>query len=148
MQFLVKTNEAFSHFVNFIRHDYEGVDKAAATAMFASMRSGFVSAVGRRSGEYLISVADDFTYTDPVDGAVAHNQGIRYLMADGSRIVFRMSGTAGSGATVRIYLEKYEPDASKTKQITSSVMSGLVKFAVELSQIQQFTGFSSPTVIT
>lgn len=116
--------------------------------MFTSMRSAFAASVGRTYGEYTIATADDFTYVDPVDGSVSKNQGVRFLMADGSRIIFRLSGTAGSGATVRMYLEKYEPDPTKTKQITSSVMGELVAFALELSELQKFTGASSPTVIT
>ncbi len=116
--------------------------------MFQTMRTGFGAAVGRSHSEYTIAAADDFTYVDPVDGSVSKNQGLRYLMVDGSRIIFRLSGTAGSGATVRMYLEKYEPDAAKTKQVTASVMGELVAFALQLSEIKKFTGVESPTVIT
>lgn len=124
------------------------MDKAAANGMFAAMRSQFGAVVGRSHGEFTIATADDFTYVDPVDGSVSRNQGIRFLMVDGSRIIFRLSGTAGSGATVRMYLEKYEPDPAKTKQVTAGVMGGLVSFALQLSDLVKHTGMESPTVIT
>lgn len=132
----------------YTRYDYEGVDKAAATAMVAQMSENIASFVGRSSGPYTVGVADVFAYTDPVDGSLATNQGIRFLMEDGSRIVFRLSGTAGSGATIRMYLEKYEADPALTTQVTSAVMDELVAFALDLSQLTQMTGVESPTVIT
>ena len=132
----------------YTRYDYEGVDKAQANAMFDAMRAGSGAAVGKAFGAYTIETADDFTYVDPVDGSVAKKQGIRFLMEDGSRIIFRLSGTAGSGATVRMYLEKYEPDVAKTKQITADVMGELVAFALQLSDIKTFCGTETPTVIT
>ena len=76
------------------------------------------------------------------------DQGLRYLMTDGSRIVFRLSGTAGSGATVRMYLEKYEKDPKETKKAVASVMGELVAFALQLSEIGKFAGTETPTVIT
>lgn len=130
------------------RYDYEGVDKATAEGMFTFMRGNTEACVGKSKYGYTIQTCDDFKYVDPVDGSIATKQGIRFLMTDNSRIIFRLSGTAGSGATVRMYLEKYEPDASKTKQVTSTVMSDLVKFALELSDLVKHTGRETPTVIT
>ena len=129
-------------------YDYEGVDKAQANAMFDAMRGGTEAAVGRSFGAYTIATADDFTYVDPVDGSVAKKQGMRFLMKDGSRIIFRLSGTAGSGATVRMYLEKYEPPSGNTKQVTADVMGELVAFALQLSELKKFCGVETPTVIT
>ena len=132
----------------YTRYDFEGVDKEAANRMFDAMRNAAASNVGKSSGPYTIAKADDFTYVDPVDGAVATKQGLRFLMEDGSRIIFRLSGTAGSGATVRMYLEKYEADRSLTTLVTSDVMGELVAFALELSDIKTFCGTDVPTVIT
>lgn len=132
----------------YTRYDYEGVDKPKAEAMCDAMRSNLDSYNGMSKYGYTIKIADDFKYIDPVDGSIAKKQGIRFLMEDGSRIIFRLSGTAGSGATVRMYLEKYEPNAEKTKQVASSVMNELVKFALELSDLEKFTGRETPTVIT
>ena len=132
----------------YARYDYEGVDKAQANAMFDAMRGGTEAAVGRSFGAYTIATADDFTYVDPVDGSVAKKQGMRFLMEDGSRIIFRLSGTAGSGATVRMYLEKYEPPSGNTKQVTADVMGELVAFALQLSELKKFCGVETPTVIT
>ena len=132
----------------YTRYDYEGVDKAQANAMFDAMRGGTEAAVGRSFGAYTIATADDFTYVDPVDGSVAKKQGMRFLMEDGSRIIFRLSGTAGSGATVRMYLEKYEPPSGNTKQVTADVMGELVAFALQLSELKKFCGVETPTVIT
>merc|ERR1712151_867893 len=103
----------------------EGVDKAKATAMMDKMRSDTAANTGRTVGKYTIATADDFVYTDPVDGSVASKQGIRFLMSDGSRIIFRLSGTAGSGATVRMYIEQYEKDAAKIDMKVSEALEDL-----------------------
>eukprot|EP00613_Pedinella_sp_CCMP2098_P014814 CAMPEP_0171761938 /NCGR_PEP_ID=MMETSP0991-20121206/48366_1 /TAXON_ID=483369 /ORGANISM="non described non described, Strain CCMP2098" /LENGTH=1066 /DNA_ID=CAMNT_0012365321 /DNA_START=37 /DNA_END=3233 /DNA_ORIENTATION=+ len=132
----------------YTRYDYEGVDKTKAEGMFEAMRATTAQAVGKSFGAFTVATADDFTYLDPVDGSVSKKQGLRFLMACGSRVIFRLSGTAGSGATVRMYLEKYEPDAAKTKQVTAEVMGELVAFALQLSDIKAHTGVDGPTVIT
>ena len=130
----------------YCRWDFEGVDAAGANGMMDKMRSEAESNTGRVVGKYTISTADDFTYFDPVDGSVAKKQGIRFLMADGSRIIFRLSGTAGSGATVRMYIEQYEP--SITDKVVSEALEELVKVALELCDIKTFCGTETPTVIT
>jgi len=132
----------------YCRYDYEGVDKAAATEMMAAMSGATQANTGRSFAGYTVAVADVFEYLDPVDASISKNQGIRFLMEDGSRIIFRLSGTAGSGATVRMYLEKYEGNPAATQQITADVMGELVAFALELSELQKFTGVEGPTVIT
>merc|ERR1712099_205714 len=103
---------------------------------------------GKEVGSYTISVADEFSYTDPVDGSVATKQGIRFLMSDGSRIIFRLSGTAGSGATVRMYIEQYEPSKDKLSMGVSDALKGLVDVALSLCEIRRYCGTETPTVIT
>eukprot|EP00548_Thalassiothrix_antarctica_P002660 CAMPEP_0194130122 /NCGR_PEP_ID=MMETSP0152-20130528/1242_1 /TAXON_ID=1049557 /ORGANISM="Thalassiothrix antarctica, Strain L6-D1" /LENGTH=1045 /DNA_ID=CAMNT_0038824543 /DNA_START=102 /DNA_END=3239 /DNA_ORIENTATION=- len=130
----------------YCRWDFEGMDKSKATAMIEKMRSDTEANTGRKVGKYTIAEADDFTYTDPVDGSIAANQGIRFLMADGSRVIFRLSGTAGSGATVRMYIEQYEPKV--IDKVTSEALEELIQVALQLSDIKGFLGTEIPTVIT
>jgi len=132
----------------YCRWDFEGVEKACANAMVDKMRKDTKINTGKKVGSYTISVADDFSYTDPVDGSVATKQGIRFLMSDGSRIIFRLSGTAGSGATVRMYIEQYEKDAAKLDMKVSEALEDLIKIALELCDIKTFCGTETPTVIT
>mmetsp|Transcript_16893 Transcript_16893/g.25039 ORF Transcript_16893/g.25039 Transcript_16893/m.25039 type:complete len:1061 (-) Transcript_16893:508-3690(-) len=132
----------------YCRWDFEGVDGVSANAMMDKMRSDSESNTGRTVGAYTIATADDFTYVDPVDGSVSKKQGIRFLMADGSRVIFRLSGTAGSGATVRMYIEQYQPDKSKLEMSVSDALDNLVKVALELCDIKTFCGTEIPTVIT
>merc|ERR1712038_2245628 len=132
----------------YCRWDFEGMDKAGATAMMDKMRADTAANTGRVVGPYTIATADDFTYVDPVDGSVAKKQGIRFLMADGSRVVFRLSGTAGSGATVRMYIEQYEPSKDKLNMVVSDALKGLVDVALGLCDIKTFCGTETPTVIT
>jgi len=130
----------------YCRWDFEGVDKSSATEMMDKMRAETATNTGKVVGNYTIATADDFTYVDPVDGSVSKKQGIRFLMSDGSRIIFRLSGTAGSGATVRMYIEQYEP-----KNIgldVTSALEDLVKIALQLCDIKGFCGTETPTVIT
>ena len=130
------------------RHDYEAVDSGAAEAIMASLREQLPQLAGRQMGEFRVRLADDFAYTDPVDHSVSAKQGIRIVMEDGSRIVFRLSGTGTEGATIRLYLEKYEADPSRHNVPTQQALSGLIAIAHELAQIEQRTGRSAPTVIT
>lgn len=132
----------------YCRWDFEGVAKTNAEAMFDKMRAASAANTGRAMGKYTIATADDFTYNDPVDGSVSKKQGIRFLMADGSRIIFRLSGTAGSGATVRLYIEQYEPDSANHGMAVSAALEDLVKAALELCDIKTFCGTETPTVIT
>ncbi len=132
----------------YCRYDYEGVDKSKANALMDHLRANFASLPGKVFGSFTVGVADEFCYIDPIDGSVSPNQGIRILMVDGSRVVFRLSGTAGSGATVRMYLEKYQNDPALVGGVTKDALKELVDVAFEISQIVQITGFSSPTVIT
>ncbi len=130
------------------RHDYEAVDAAAADAMMNALRDKLPALEGQALGEYRVSVADDFVYTDPVDHAVATRQGVRLVMEDGSRIVFRLSGTGTEGATVRVYLERYEADPGRHDLETQDALSNLIAIAEDVSGLRQRTGRQHPSVIT
>jgi phosphoglucomutase len=128
------------------RWDFEGVASDKANAMMEKMRADADATTGKTVGKYTIGMADDFTYYDPVDGSVSKKQGVRFLMTDGSRVVFRLSGTAGSGATVRMYIEQYEP--KNISMVTSEALSDLIRVALDLSDLEGFLGTEEPTVIT
>ena len=130
------------------RHDYEGVDAKGAGEMVDYLRSRFEKLPGNNFGNRIVKECDDFSYTDPVDQSVSKGQGIRILFEDGSRIVFRLSGTGTEGATVRIYIESYEPDPDKHDVDAQTALSDLIEFAATLSRLHEFTGRSEPTVIT
>lgn len=130
------------------RHDYEEVDKERATELVERLRSSVGEMKGKKFGAYEVDYADDFSYTDPVDGSVSNKQGIRIGFTDGSRIVFRLSGTGTKGATLRVYLESYEPDASKHDVETQEALKPLIDLAEEIAQIRKYTEREEPTVIT
>ncbi|MES9944497.1 MAG: alpha-D-glucose phosphate-specific phosphoglucomutase [Candidatus Thiodiazotropha sp.] len=132
----------------YTRYDYEAIDKTDAEALMASLRDKLATLPGQSLNGYPVEYADDFAYTDPVDGSVSERQGIRVGFADGSRIVFRLSGTGTEGATLRVYLEAYEEDPSKQLQSTESVMTALVDIALNLAEIEKRTGRTKPSVIT
>jgi phosphoglucomutase len=132
----------------YTRHDYEEIDSGAANDLMAHLQSRLTSLQGSTLGGYTVDYADNFAYTDPVDGSVSENQGIRVGFTDGSRIVYRLSGTGTAGATLRVYLEAYEPDPEKQDRETAIVMQPLVEIATGLAEIQSRTGRSEPTVIT
>ena len=92
--------------------------------------------------------AEEFSYVDPIDGSIAKNQGLIYVFTDNSRIIFRLSGTAGSGATIRMYVEKYEANEELLECNTATALQEIIQIALELSQMVNITGMQSPTVIT
>ena len=130
------------------RHDYEEVDAAAAAALMADLRARLAKLPGQRFGDLAIEHADDFSYTDPVDGSVSTHQGIRLLFAGGARIVYRLSGTGTAGATLRVYLERFEPDPARHDQDPQAALAPLIKLADQLAGIAARTGRSAPSVIT
>ncbi|KAJ9554267.1 hypothetical protein OSB04_018312 [Centaurea solstitialis] len=139
----------------YTRYDYENVDAGAAKELMAylvKMQSSLdeVNKIvqGVRSDVSNVASADEFEYKDPVDGSISKHQGIRYLFEDGSRLVFRLSGTGSEGATIRLYIEQYEKDSSKTGRDSQEALAPLVEVALKLSKMQEFTGRSAPTVIT
>jgi phosphoglucomutase len=114
----------------------------------AQVRSRFAALPGHRLGDYTVKFCDDFSYTDPIDGSLSTGQGLRIGMDDGSRIVFRLSGTGTEGATLRIYLEAFEADPVRQKVDAQLSLAPLIAIADELSQLRQRTGRERPTVIT
>lgn len=130
------------------RHDYEGVETDSANALVTALRAKLDSLPGTTINGLTVTAADDFAYHDPIDHSVSKNQGIRILFEGGSRIVFRLSGTGTSGATLRLYVERYEPDASRHGIETQAALADLIVAAEEVAEIKRYTGMSEPTVIT
>ncbi len=130
------------------RHDYEEVDSSGAESLMQHLRAQLGKLPGKAFGDYRIRECDDFCYTDPVDGSISEHQGLRFLFEDGSRIVFRLSGTGTAGATLRVYLERYEPDVQKHELDTQETLAPLIRIAAEIAQIREFTGREKPDVIT
>jgi len=132
----------------YARHDYEEVPSDGANALMARLREMLPTLGGKRFGNLDINKADDFAYHDSVDGSLSTAQGIRLLMADGSRIVFRLSGTGTAGATLRVYVERFEADIAHHGLETGVALKDLVDLAGELARIGHYTGRSAPSVIT
>ncbi len=130
------------------RHDYEEVDTDAANSLIAALREKLPTLPGKTFGSLKVAAADDFAYNDPIDGSVSKNQGIRILFEGGSRVVFRLSGTGTSGATIRVYVERYEPDPSRHGIETQEALSDLIAIADQISELKKRTGRDKPTVIT
>ena len=128
------------------RHDFEGLDSDAAAKMIAELRDKISTLSGKDFAEDTIKTADDFSYTDPVDGSTTTKQGVRLLLANGSRVVFRLSGTGTSGATLRLYVERYLNDAGVSD--VNEVLAPLLKSAKELLRLREFCGRDNPDVIT
>lgn len=130
------------------RHDYEAIPTEAANSVIAHIKSQFSSLPNQKFGHYTVKLCDDFSYHDSIDGSVSNNQGIRILFTDGSRIVFRLSGTGTEGATLRIYLEAYEPDSTKHHLDAQVALAEMIQIALQISQLIEKTGRIAPTVIT
>jgi phosphoglucomutase len=135
----------------YCRYDYESVPSEGANAMMVHLRSR-VSSLNKGDSlegfEGRIDYADEFEYVDPVDGSVSSNQGIRFVFEDGSRIIVRLSGTGSVGATIRLYLEQYEPDPAKHDKETADILGPLIRLALSEMKLQEFIGTETPTVIT
>ena len=130
------------------RHDYEDVDSAGAEALMARLRQRLPDLQGARLGEYEVAYADDFRYEDPIDQSVSEGQGVRIGFSDGSRMVFRLSGTGTQGATLRVYLERYEADPERQHQDAQTALAALIRLADEVAGIREHTGREAPSVIT
>lgn len=130
------------------RHDYEEVETERANALVDELRAKLGSLPGTSVRGMTIASADDFAYHDPVDGSVSKNQGIRVLFEGGSRVVFRLSGTGTSGATIRVYIERYEPDKSRHDLDTQVALADLIAAADDIAGIKSHTGRNKPSVIT
>jgi phosphoglucomutase len=130
------------------RHDYEAIASDAAHSLYDRVKGMLPSLVGRSFAGRLISAADDFGYTDPVDGSVSRGQGLRVLLEDGSRVVLRLSGTGTQGATLRVYLESYVPCSGDLHQNPQQALGSMIRAIDELAEIRSRTGMERPTVIT
>lgn len=134
----------------FSRYDYEEVESKGATQMMENLRSRVGTkkneTVGTVYNGYTVADCDDFTYTDPIDGSISKKQGVRLIFSDGSRIIFRLSGTGSQGATVRLYVEKYS--STEHDMATAEAIQDLIQIALDVSQLVSLTGRSTPTVIT
>lgn len=128
------------------RHDYVNIDSKRAEELMDHLRSQLDSLSGKRFVTYVIDKADEFSYTDPVDGSISQRQGIRIFFTDGSRIVFRLSGTGTVGATVRVYFDRYEKDRLDMEMQTA--LGELVDIAEAIAKIEFYTGMKEPSVVT
>ncbi|ERE83081.1 phosphoglucomutase-1 [Cricetulus griseus] len=138
----------------FTRYDYEEVEAEGANKMMKDLEALMLdrSFVGKQFSAndkvYTVEKADNFEYSDPVDGSVSRNQGLRLIFADGSRIIFRLSGTGSAGATIRLYIDSYEKGAANINQDPQVMLAPLISIALKVSQLQERTGRTAPTVIT
>ncbi|WP_295564049.1 alpha-D-glucose phosphate-specific phosphoglucomutase [uncultured Sphingomonas sp.] len=132
----------------YARHDYEGVESDRADALMAELRGKLDTLAGTQVAGLRVAEADDFAYTDPTDGSVSRNHGVRILFDGGSRVVFRLSGTGTSGATLRVYLERYEPADGELDRDTGEMLADIVAAADAIAGIVRHTGRTEPDVIT
>jgi len=130
------------------RHDYEAIETDSANQLMAAIEDSLVRLPGSQIGSLTIANADSFTYHDPIEGSVSRNQGLRIFFEGGSRLVFRLSGTGTSGATLRIYMERYEPDPALHDQDTQAALQPLIEAAEAIAEISTRTGRDAPTVVT
>jgi phosphoglucomutase len=136
----------------YTRHDFEEIETDKANASMAHLKAQLPHLAGQTFGAFTVQSADDFSYHDPIDGSVSHHQGLRVQFADGAnenaRIVYRLSGTGTVGATIRMYIERYEADASKHGQDTQKALAELIQLAYRLADIETLTGRKAPNVVT
>lgn len=132
----------------YARHDYEGVDLDAANGLVGDLRASLPTLKDRTFGGLVVRMADDFAYSDPVDGSTTAGQGVRILFEGGSRIVMRLSGTGTVGATLRVYMERFEPPSGDLARDPSEALAELAEAADDIAQIRARTGRAAPDVIT
>ncbi|MFM7675534.1 MAG: alpha-D-glucose phosphate-specific phosphoglucomutase [Synechococcus sp.] len=130
------------------RHDYEAIDSGVADGLYGRVKQQLPALVGEAFAGRRIATADDFAYTDPVDGSTSSGQGLRLLLDDGSRVVLRLSGTGTQGATLRVYLESYVPPSGALHQDPQAALGDLIRAIDQLAEIRERTGMERPTVIT
>ncbi|MGE0260070.1 MAG: alpha-D-glucose phosphate-specific phosphoglucomutase [Alphaproteobacteria bacterium] len=131
----------------YARHDYEGLPSDDAGRVIERLRQSLADLAGRRAAEFAVTAADEFAYTDPVDGSVAERQGIRIELEGGSRIVYRLSGTGTAGATLRVYIERFEPDPARHQAASDAVLAPLAAVAASLADIPGMLGRTRPDVV-
>ncbi|TXN83348.1 alpha-D-glucose phosphate-specific phosphoglucomutase [Methylobacterium sp. WL8] len=132
----------------YTRHDYEEIASDAANRLMDGLREKLAALPGRRIGDFTVSAADDFRYVDPVDGSVSERQGVRVTFAEDARIVYRLSGTGTAGATLRVYIERYEAAPDRLERPVAEMLAPLVAVAGELAEIAALTGRAEPSVVT
>jgi len=132
----------------YARHDYEAIETARADGLMAELTGSLDGLPGKGFGPLTVAAADSFAYTDPVDGSISSSQGIRVLFEGGSRIVLRLSGTGTEGATLRIYLERYEPAGGNLDAEVGDMLADLIAAAEAIAGIERHTGRTTPDVIT
>jgi phosphoglucomutase len=132
----------------YARHDYEAIETGKANALMAALEASLASLPGRNFGPLTVRAAGQFAYTDPVDGSESRNQGVRVMFACGSRIVLRLSGTGTEGATLRVYLERYEGPDGRLAEATPAMLADLVAAAEAIAGIAAHTGRTAPDVVT
>ena len=132
----------------YTRHDYEGIAVDVANTLMTDLRAALSGLFGRKFGGRQVVLADDFAYTDPVDGSLSSQQGIRLIFDDGARVIFRLSGTGTEGATLRLYLERYEADVAQQDQPVQQALAELAAVADQVAGIRVRTGMMGPTVAT
>jgi phosphoglucomutase len=132
----------------YTRHDYEEVDAAAAEKMIGDLRQRLPKLAGQKVGMLGIASADDFAYHDPVDGSDSKNQGVRIMLEDGARVVYRLSGTGTAGATLRVYIERFVKDPARHLQDTQGVLGDLIDFSRDLVDLKKVLQRDAPSVIT
>ncbi|MDE3010717.1 MAG: alpha-D-glucose phosphate-specific phosphoglucomutase [Pseudomonadota bacterium] len=130
------------------RHDYEAIPSARAEQLMRELRAALPGLPGTTRCGLAITLADDFAYTDPVDGSVSTGQGLRVVLADGSRVVFRLSGTGTEGATLRVYLERHEADPARHDVPVQQALAPLIALAEDLARIRHHTGMDHASVCT
>ncbi|MFO8153684.1 alpha-D-glucose phosphate-specific phosphoglucomutase [Thioalkalivibrio sp.] len=132
----------------YTRHDYEEIESGRADALMSRLRATFPELPGRRFGSLRVRTADDFSYRDPVDDSVSTGQGLRILFEDGSRIIFRLSGTGTMGATLRVYVERHETRTDQLDEDNQAALAALIEIAGSVADIRNLTGKDAPDVIT
>jgi len=128
------------------RHDFEAIETQKADALMTALRASLADLRGQKVGPFIIEMADDYSYLDPVDGSTSAQQGVRVVFEGGSRFVVRLSGTGTSGATLRLYLEKL--DTESFDQEPQAALADVIAAAEQIIGIAKFTGRTSPDVIT
>ncbi|MCD4510590.1 alpha-D-glucose phosphate-specific phosphoglucomutase [Brucella pseudogrignonensis] len=132
----------------YTRHDYEAVDSDIAKQLVADLRGKLASLPGTSVNDLKIEKADDFAYHDPIDHSVSEHQGIRIYFEGGARVVLRLSGTGTSGATIRIYIERYEADQAKHDLDTQETLATLIDAAEQIAEVKKRSGRTEPSVVT
>ncbi|MGE5624162.1 MAG: alpha-D-glucose phosphate-specific phosphoglucomutase [Bacillota bacterium] len=132
----------------FIREDYHIPDGTRAAEVMKQLEASLPALAGKHAGGISVESAGSFTYMDPVDGSVSKNQGLQLFTRDGGRMVFRLSGTGTRGATLRVYLERHEPDPAKHKQTAKNALTALSEAARRISRLEELTGLKEPSQTT